>query len=366
MADSFEQMKQFYRALERLQKEESARYRMAEKAAEAAGTAFQIDKSSAAAMSIERMRQQEWSRLHAMDRFAEAAAKAYERFAAPMRAMEEKRDAWMQAIHGPSERFEAQIRAIEEQADAFRQAISESFQELPKQLRKVMEYMFERGWYVGPDMTLPGTKYLARLVDQGNHEKIEEEIQEWAEGRLDELLASVKKEVPARLSIIGDALGAHRNGKYTLSVPVLLAQADGIAHEGLNTFLFMGNPPKNFKKFIATLEPLDPDSTLGILVSPLRSYSALGKKAGLRVPGSMTGHSSRHEVLHGTDTAYATKGNSLRAVLLVNYLLNIKGMLDAHKESAKEWRKELDALALAGKGSGAAETSSAEGKAEKG
>jgi len=219
MASSIEQMQQFYRALDGIQEQERRRYHMAEELAEAARRAMEIDKGAAAAMSeaveaariamkvdsstdaamaIERLQQQEWSRLHMMDQLEAAAASAYAGFAAQERAMLELQEAWGRKIQ-------------------------EAFKELPKQLRKVMEYLFERGWYLGPDISLPGIKYLAKCVDSGEHDTIEADMQEWAEGRLAQIVANVKKNVPARLSIIADAIEAHRSAKYTLSVPVLLA-----------------------------------------------------------------------------------------------------------------------------------------------
>jgi len=311
MANSFEQMQRFYRALGRFQEQERNRFRVMEQLANAARKAVQIDKSLAVAKALERFQQQEQSRLHVMGQLAEAATKAFRASYLPVQ------EAWSETIR-------------------------QTFEELPEQMRKVMKYLFARGWYVGPDMTLPGTKYLARVVDRGEHAKIEAEMQEWAEGRIDDILVKVKKDFPGRRGIIGDAIEAHRNGKYSLSVPVLLAQADGIAHESLNTFLFRGNPPKQFEKFLNTLGAMGLESTLDILVSPLRSYSTLGKKAKTPLPGSEKGHANRHEVLHGMDTDYSTKANSLRALLLMDYLLGIKGMLDSHKEWAKKWRKELE------------------------
>ncbi|MBM4041744.1 MAG: hypothetical protein FJ290_24875 [Planctomycetes bacterium] len=110
--------------------------------------------------------------------------------------------------------------------------------------------------------------------------------------------------------------------------------------------LFEGKPQREFEKLFAPLAALDPDEILDALVSPLRSYSTLGKKAKHNVPGSSQGCANRHEVLHGADLAYATKANSLRAIILVDYLLGIKRMLDLHRESAAKLHEALEAIGV--------------------
>jgi len=319
MADSYEQMQQFLRGIERYQQMEQSSLHFMEQAAEAARKAFQVGKGPDVEEALQRFQQQERSLFHIVEQIAEAARIAY----APL---------------------EASIRVIEKQQEAWSETIRETFGELPKQMRKVMEYLSKRGWYVGPDMTLPGTKHLAKLVDQGEHEKIEVEMQGWAESRIEDILAKIKQNFGSRLGIITDAVEAHKGGKYSLSVPVLLAQADGIAYESIHTFLFMGNPRKKFEKFLSTLGPLGPESTLEILVSPLRPCKPSGKKAKMLFSGTNKGHANRHKILHGMDTDYATKANSLRALLLVDYLLGIKEMLDSHKEWAEKWRKEFEEI----------------------
>ena len=237
---------------------------------------------------------------------------------------------WVRTAYAPLTIFEKELKT-------WGVMIRQIFEELPKQTLKVMQYLFEQGWYLGPQIPIDGIRYLAELIDQGDYEEIELAIQRWAEERLEDILAKVKQHFSSRFPIISDAVAAHRKGKYSLSVPVILAQADGIAYESVGTFLFRGNPPKEFQKYLETFGLSGSPSVVDSFLAPLRSYSTLAKKSSKSVPEGKKGHLNRHEVLHGMDTDYATKANSLRAILLVDYLLGIREILDHTKKYRKKF-----------------------------
>lgn len=281
----------------------------------------------------------------------------------PMQDLHKAMATQMEAIHSSVRPLQQYVERIRQQQEAWATSIRGIMEEVPKRMRKVQEYLFERGWYLGPEAALPGISDLAKMIARNEHEAIEQEMQEWAETRIDAVLKEIKSQFASRHAIIGDALAAHRDGKYTLSVPVLLAQADGLAKELIGSFLFRGNPKKDFARLLSSLEPVGMGFTLDALATPLRSYSTLGKKPKHPIPGSEQGHANRHDVLHGVSTDYPTKANSLRVVSLIDYLLGIKGMLNDHKELASKWRKELkEALDAADKSPVAARSDSADGK----
>jgi len=244
--------------------------------------------------------------------------------------------------------FRAFFEVIQKQQEAWAKTIRE-MQQMPAHFKKAQAYLFGRGWYLGAAMTFPGAKILAKLVDEGKHGQIESEMQGWATSRIDDVLADVEKHFPSRLGIVKDAIDAHKAGKYTLSVPVLLAQADGLAREIVETSLFYGNPRKQFRKFQGKLGRPALGPTLDMLLTPMQFHSAFEEKSKQAISGTRDRLANRDEVMHGTQTDYASVGNSLRAVLLIDYLLGIKDMLDSHKEWAKKWQKDFkEALALVG------------------
>ncbi len=144
-----------------------------------------------------------------------------------------------------------------------------------------------------------------------------------------------------RMNIIYDALGAHVNGKYTLSIPTLLPHIEGIASDIVKKHKI----PKLKEPVIYTKAEYGMD---GAVTQPSRVFSGVAINAfsyeewtaieGLLYylegilyfspPGSRKGINNqknqpqlkRHLILHGIQKKYATSMNSLRCFLALDVL----------------------------------------------
>jgi len=144
-----------------------------------------------------------------------------------------------------------------------------------------------------------------------------------------------------RMNIINDALDAHMNGKYTLSIPALLPHIEGITLDIIKKY----NLPKIDKPLIYTKEQYGTD---GVINSPSRAFSEMpidafnfedfiaiesllyylestlyfspkGKRKGLR-DLKKDSQLKRHTILHGIQINYATHMNSLRCFLALDVI----------------------------------------------
>lgn len=117
-----------------------------------------------------------------------------------------------------------------------------------------------------------------------------------------------------RSSIIGDAFEAHRKEKYNLSIPVFLAQADGIWYDRWGRYLFSGNRHDSVKK--ASDELLQG----GLIYEMTQCLSYKGWQLALTgKPSANFMGLNRHQVLHGGAPDYGTEENSLKAISLLNF-----------------------------------------------
>ena len=125
-----------------------------------------------------------------------------------------------------------------------------------------------------------------------------------------------------RLGIVNDALWAHVQGKYTLSIPTLLAQIEGIIID----YRLIYDP--NAKKVIgkdAIKETLDNASGLGSLVlyeglTEFIETTVFKKNDFNKLSVFNRKKLNRHIVLHGRQLNYASEINSLRAFLILDVL----------------------------------------------
>jgi hypothetical protein len=209
----------------------------------------------------------------------------------------------------------------------------------------VRPYLLDRGWYVTCHFPLALTATLDALVRAGEHEAVNRLMSDLARERLPEVEKALRARFPNRERFFADAFQAHRQGKYTLSIPVFLAQADGVGCEVLGVprqFFRAKNRSLAVDKRLPPAAPPGQLSTLDCvkhaLLSPLREESSLGaateERDARRVSEPGFGPLNRHGVQHGLDLDYPTEENSLRCITLLDYLLDVDRLMQ--REEAEE------------------------------
>jgi len=160
--------------------------------------------------------------------------------------------------------------------------------------------------------------YLAGVITE--EDVAEAFLDKYRKHGLEDLRRDWEKDllIVPRLPILLDALSAHEEGHYTLSVPVLFAQIEGLVatakkHEGR----FMIKHLKNYLEPIRTQGSRFQRITAELVVKTLWCEF----HHGAAVPPL-----SRHAILHGADVQYGIASNSLRAIL---YFDNIREGLNA-------------------------------------
>ena len=147
-----------------------------------------------------------------------------------------------------------------------------------------------------------------------------------------------------RMPILRDALEAHIEGNYTLTVPTLLTQVESVASSILkiaagHSFDIMKNVVENID-YGEFLQAVQKDILINYITSPAgfggvkadhftpEKYPEWLKEIGQLESQVM----NRHAILHGVQINYASKENSLRAFLLLDALFWMKRV---------EWDEEL-------------------------
>ena len=174
----------------------------------------------------------------------------------------------------------------------------------------------QHGWYLDFNMPLPSLWEIKKAIANGEVSEVEEALIEYFEGQLEEIEKSIAAQFPRRAHIISSAINAHRRGEYYLSIPVLLAQTDGICKEVVDQYLFMKKDRK--PRTAIYVEQVAADTYKAALLSPLAVNNPISASEHEREEGFNL--LNRHMVLHGESVDYGSKVNSLRAISLVNYV----------------------------------------------
>jgi hypothetical protein len=190
--------------------------------------------------------------------------------------------------------------------------------------------MFEAGWPPLPEFDL----YPSEMVDivkkyihdpasiKTNIEKFV--IAKFGDKELDLILSQWEKRdwLKKRLPILREVIQSHIEGKYFVAVAGLLPQVEGIIADG---YRHSGKLRK--KKYRDYVEKLlnknDKLSFDDAAKNFLFEIVLINFEHGNKLGSSL----SRHAILHGADVNYGSKANSLKCILLFDYLQNKFGVV---------------------------------------
>ncbi len=198
-----------------------------------------------------------------------------------------------------------------------------------KRMHERTDILLRRGWFIsGWHTPLAVLGQLASWVENSEGDTTDE----WLADHFSELLPTIAEEIklkfPHRYPVLADAFEAHKQGKFSLSVPVILSQADGV---GLDIF---GVSPYSRKRENTALlrRWLDDNLTWEKEPSYFRMIAEL-----LRINRSIAREDAsscylnRHAVLHGLSSDYGTRVNSCKAL---SWLLFVADYALYRKESS--------------------------------
>lgn len=195
----------------------------------------------------------------------------------------------------------------------------ESFRLLPGRTQAALIALGNYGWFFDLEMPLPFLWELEKALENGNLDEAEVALMEYFREHLSTIENRLNSKFPHRAKIISTAFNAHKRGEYELSIPVFLAQTDGICYEVVNQHLFM---KKNKKPSTAAyVETIASDTFRSALLSPLSHPLPISASEHER--GERFDELNRHQVLHGETLHYGTEVNSLKSISLLNYVTQV-------------------------------------------
>lgn len=254
--------------------------------------------------------------------FLRAYRTATERWMAGFRDLGKKvADSWRQQMEAMAQQLAKAAAPLADVqahiAELFRplaESLRESLRELPREMREAYATLAQHGWYMDPELPMPALWRLADDIREGRSHHAERALVTHFRSRLEAVEQRLSRAFPARKKIIAAALRAHRRREYELSIPVLLAQADGIAVECFGRQLFK----RKGKTLEEHLKTVAVDSLQGILLHPLASPAPIS--ASQRERAKDFRGLNRHQVLHGESTDYPTEENGLKAISLISWV----------------------------------------------
>lgn len=211
----------------------------------------------------------------------------------------------------------------------------ERMKQYPTITKRVQEELAIFGWYLTGDILPKFIFWLNQKINSGEFDEIEDSLLSLARENVDEIEKRACKLWPSRAKIFVDAFNAHRKEIYTLSIPAMFSQIDAISVEIIGCGIFEKDKGKPKSKD-AYKKNLHPDGIREgywsdrFFFGPLENLSIMAFNIDYwKIELSKNKNAcklNRHAVMHGTDTEYASEANSLRVIMLLGYLEDLKGL----------------------------------------
>ncbi len=204
-----------------------------------------------------------------------------------------------------------------------------NIQAYPDDLKKIQGHLKSQGWFLSDDNIIR-IRFLATLLEAKKIEEIELYMEETTREHCDGIFFVLINIFPERADILKDAFEAHKKGLFTLSVPVLLTQVDGICTEIFGQALFINkHQDKREKKINEYLADEEGWFRLGssltrLFLQPIVEPGRITNNTKLRQCDDKQRMNeyplNRNGVLHGLHCDYATERKSLKIISQLDYL----------------------------------------------
>lgn len=176
--------------------------------------------------------------------------------------------------------------------------------------------------------------------DEERRRFVDEQITLFYRGELDSIFAGWEAQPflqgTERLEIIRDGFTAHKDGKYSLSSPVILAQTEGLFIDYLETGRKKAIGHGQYKKHIRRLAKRQGERsiTYGLAEILLAFVEEVGLYGRNSPENPIAEDISRHSILHGRSTAYRKREDiSLRHLLWMDDVITLINDLNLPKDS---------------------------------
>jgi len=205
----------------------------------------------------------------------------------------------------------------------------ESFRQLPENIQAALLTLGNHGWFFDLEMPLPILWELENALNEGDLKGAEAALVDYFRENLQSIENRLNSKFPLRAKILSSAFNAHKCGEYELSIPVFLAQTDGICYEVINQYFFMRVRGEKKPSTAIYVDTLASDTFRHALLSPLSLPLPISASKNER--DESFNELNRHQVMHGESLDYGTEINSLKSVSLLNYVVQVLRLDDENE-----------------------------------
>jgi hypothetical protein len=242
--------------------------------------------------------------------------------------------------HGYSKDEVEEILSFEKELEAFSKGVSENIANMNKTINdgfkalvKSMDFYFNtstgqlkhliaKGWYISPIVFSEiNLGKLVEITKEENVSEFEDYIIKNFEKRVIKIIDGLIISLPERKEIFKEMQQLYKKKNYFAFINLCYSQTDGVSNDIWGTGFFDTDRKKDYSLKLISLLEFEPETISDKISQQLqqpkneitndsKNYSSIDKRFSY----------NRHLVMHGHSFSYGTKKNSIRAILLLEFV----------------------------------------------
>jgi hypothetical protein len=214
---------------------------------------------------------------------------------------------------------------ILEHLDTFKE-IGERLKEYTEKTPEYFLLIAQHGWFIDLESELNLPVKVAYEIKDDELETANELLIDYYKENLDQIFDRLIKRHPNRKEILTQILSAYENGNYSLLIPSVLTQVDGICFDFTKRKFFIKERNNKYLPQVTSELEKSAGTFLDLYLSPLQNQTPIMVREQdiSKFPCQL----NRHVVLHGINADYGTEVNSLKVISLLKYVSDLLTDLD--------------------------------------
>jgi hypothetical protein len=223
-------------------------------------------------------------------------------------------------IHSKIAIFNNPLHEQLQKINSIHEKTNEFFKKTPKYLLLLAEY----GWYLDFDTNIDLPIRLGIKIKKNDIESVDEYLIDYYRRNFDKIIISLSTKHPDRKEVFEQISIAHKQGLYSVSIPSIFSQVDGVCYDFTEKLFFIKNKAKEKNKYlpqisneITNISNIALESFLSPIYNqtPIIAHESILNEFPVRL--------NRHLIMHGIEKEYGNEKNSLKCLSLLKYLSDI-------------------------------------------
>lgn len=200
--------------------------------------------------------------------------------------------------------------------------LNENSEKTPKDVLLIAQH----GWFIDLDSESSLTFNVADEIKKGELDAANTLLIEYYKDNLERIFQKLIQRHSNRKEIITQIFHGFQEGYYSLIIPSVLSQVDGICFDFTKKKFFIKDRENKYLPQVTSVLEDYVETYLSLYLSPLQHQTPIMVRE--KEINTFPCHLNRHEILHGVNVDYGTEINCLKVISLLKYLSDLLTDLD--------------------------------------